>query len=86
MLFRSGKYGVRGDHISLKGTYNKACKIHGGDTDLHLVEIDEIHQGYLVEAEKISSSRWYVLIVLLVIFSGLLAYISRVAVNKTESQ
>jgi hypothetical protein len=81
-----GKYGVTGDHISLKGIFHKACQLHGGDTDIHLVEIDEIQEGYLLEAENISSSRWYLLLVLLLVLSGLLVYISRVAVNKTESQ
>jgi hypothetical protein len=81
-----GKYGVQGDHVILTGVYHKACQTHGGDTDIHLLEINEIKQGHLLEAEQISSFRIYFLITLFLVFVGLLVYISRVAVNKTESQ
>jgi hypothetical protein len=81
-----GKFGVQGDRLSLRGTFFKACPIHGGDTDIHLLEIDEIHPGRILESEKVNPFKWYFLIMLLMLFLGLLLYVSRVGVNKTESQ
>ena len=81
-----GKFGIQGDRLSLRGTFHKACPVHGGDTDLHLLELDEIHPGKVLELEKVTPLKWYILIALLLVFLGLLLYISRVVVNKTESQ
>lgn len=81
-----GKYRIQGDHVVLTGVYHKACQTHGGDTDIHLLEIKEIKSGNLLEAEPIEASRVYLLITLLLLFMGLLGYISRVGASKTESQ
>jgi hypothetical protein len=81
-----GKFGIQGDRLSLRGVFHKACLLHGGDTDIHLLEVEEHHPGRVLDLDRVNPLKWCTLLALLVIFLGLLFYISRVAANKTESQ
>ena len=40
-----GKYGYKGDIIEINGTFNRACKDHGGDMDIHASSIEIIDSG-----------------------------------------
>jgi len=51
-----GDYKNRGDYIEVKGIFNRACPIHGGELDIHAEEITVVKTGYLVE-EKLSAKR-----------------------------
>ena len=41
-----GRYGVKGDILSIKGVFNRACCAHGGETDIHAYAIKRLHVGY----------------------------------------
>ena len=45
----SGSYAVTGDRLKVKGTFSRACLIHGGDLDIHAEEIVKIKSGELKE-------------------------------------
>lgn len=48
-----GRYLIKGDIIWVKGIFNRSCKVHGGDTDIHALEFKVIKSGYLLK-ENIS--------------------------------
>lgn len=60
-----GDYKNKGDFIIAKATFNRACPVHGGDLDLHLIEIINIQKGYPV-ARPVSPLRLLVAIIFLV--------------------
>lgn len=35
VLTRTGRYGVVGDVVEVRGTFRRACPEHGGDSDIH---------------------------------------------------
>ena len=41
-----GKYGVKGDMVSVEGIFNRSCPLHGGETDIHAYAIQRLHVGY----------------------------------------
>ena len=41
-----GRYGQVGDLLCVTGTFNRECKIHGGDTDIHAQSVEIIASGY----------------------------------------
>lgn len=41
----AGGYNSRGDWIEVVGVFNRACKIHGGDLDIHADKIQIIKKG-----------------------------------------
>lgn len=44
-----GKYGHKGDILSVYGTFNRACAEHGGDMDVHAISIKiEEHGGKVI--------------------------------------
>jgi len=43
-----GKYLVKGDILKIEGTFNRACKIHGGDMDIHAKKVEVIKKGYKI--------------------------------------
>ena len=43
-----GSYDARGDWIEVKGVFNRACKIHGGDLDIHALNVIKLREGRLV--------------------------------------
>lgn len=48
----SGSYAATGDWLKVKGTFNRACLIHGGDLDIHAEEIIKIKPGELKERAR----------------------------------
>ena len=40
-----GKYGYEGDVVEINGTFNGACKEHGGDMDIHAISVKIIDVG-----------------------------------------
>jgi len=40
-----GGYRKQGDIIHVVGTFYRACKAHGGETDIHALEITRVHPG-----------------------------------------
>ncbi len=51
-----GNYKYKGDVLKISGTFNRACKEHGGEADIHSItlEIEETGHG---EDEQISSTK-----------------------------
>lgn len=45
----TGSYKTAGDRLKVKGKFNRACRIHGGDLDIHAEEIIKIKSGELKE-------------------------------------
>ena len=41
-----GGYKNMGDRVRVTGTFNRACPEHGGDTDIHAVEVEVLEQGH----------------------------------------
>ena len=44
-----GDFNSVGDTIALTGIFHKACKEHGGDTDLHVASIQIIREGQIIK-------------------------------------
>lgn len=40
-----GSYSHQGDIVRIKGIFNRSCKEHGGDMDLHSIEVEVIKEG-----------------------------------------
>ena len=55
-----GSYGFSGDVISVKGTFQRFCPEHGGDTDIHAEKITIIKRGeqrfYPLRPQKVKAS------------------------------
>ncbi|MEK6714436.1 MAG: DNA-binding protein [Candidatus Omnitrophota bacterium] len=45
----TGSYKTNGDRLRIKGQFNRACLMHGGDLDIHAEEIIKIKSGELKE-------------------------------------
>lgn len=41
-----GGYKYRGDRVLVTGTFNRACKEHGGDTDIHARTLEVVREGH----------------------------------------
>lgn len=44
-----GGYNKRGDILEVVGTFNRACKEHGGDMDVHAIDVLVIEKGELTK-------------------------------------
>jgi hypothetical protein len=44
-----GDYKHEGSIVQISGTFNAACKEHGGDTDIHATTLSVIRPGHLVD-------------------------------------
>ncbi|MBU1945189.1 MAG: hypothetical protein KKE36_16125 [Actinobacteria bacterium] len=44
-----GGYKNKGDIVAVTGTFNRACKEHGGDTDIHATSLEVVKEGYPFE-------------------------------------
>ena len=44
----TGSYKARGDLLEVRGIFNRACKMHGGDLDIHALNVIKIRDGRLV--------------------------------------
>ncbi|MGA1863805.1 MAG: hypothetical protein ACMUHX_01960, partial [bacterium] len=51
-----GDYKSKGDILMISGVFNKACSVHGGETDIHATEIIKVHKGHPIH-HPISSEK-----------------------------
>lgn len=65
-----GDYHTTGDTIELIGEFHRACKVHGGDLEVHLTKLVQIQKGKPVN-HVIDLSKVFVAIVLLTVASTL---------------
>ena len=77
-----GKYGYKGDIVKISGTFNRACKDHGGDMDIHASSVEIIDAGGHV-AIPISNSKKLIAIILTVI--TLILAVSYIKYTKSTS-
>lgn len=45
----AGNYFWRGDRIKIEGTFNRVCRIHGGDMDIHATELEVVNIGHPIK-------------------------------------
>lgn len=43
-----GSYTAKGDTVKITGVFNRACAEHGGDMDIHALNVEIIQEGYTV--------------------------------------
>jgi hypothetical protein len=56
-ILNYGNYRYKGDTVKITGIFNRACREHGGEADLHNNNsIEIVKEGYLVK-EQISSTK-----------------------------
>ncbi|MFC1768012.1 hypothetical protein ACFLZ2_05685 [Candidatus Margulisiibacteriota bacterium] len=69
----TGNYKHIGDRIETEGTFNKQCLTHGGDTDIHAVNIKIVEKGYERDiAVKPHEISWAIITLILLIVLYLL--------------
>ncbi|ADL41587.1 hypothetical protein COB47_0233 [Caldicellulosiruptor obsidiansis OB47] len=51
-----GRYLVKGDIVLVKGIFNRSCKVHGGDTDIHALQVQIVKRGYKMQ-EQINKTK-----------------------------
>jgi hypothetical protein len=73
----SGDYNHKGDMIEVAGVFNRACREHGGDTDLHARTLRVVARGYEV-GHPLSMSKVFLTLLLLVMNIPLLIILNRV--------
>lgn len=61
-----GEYGYKGDIVEINGTFNRACKEHGGDMDIHAISVKIIDVGGSVTI-PISNNKKFIALILTVI-------------------
>lgn len=52
-----GKYKEVGDILKIKGTFKRSCSEHGGDTDIHALQVDVLSKGSIKEVDPKSSTK-----------------------------
>jgi len=61
-----GSYKARGDMLRVKGRFNRACPVHGGDLDIHAASVQKLKSGWQMQ-ENIIPAKRNLLIILSVI-------------------
>ena len=51
----AGGYNHRGDWLQVKGVFNRACKTHGADLDIHAQSISLIRRGRIIRHQVVTS-------------------------------
>lgn len=46
-----GSYKAKGDMLEITGVFNRACKEHGGESDIHYTSMKVITKGYAVKED-----------------------------------
>lgn len=44
-----GNYKARGDWLEVRGIFNRACKNHGGDLDIHAISLKKLRDGKVIK-------------------------------------
>ncbi|RDU24734.1 DNA-binding protein [Anaerosacchariphilus polymeriproducens] len=76
-----GNYKYRGDIIKIKGIFNRACKEHGGEPDIHNISFEKIKSGFYIQ-ENVSAAKIFVSIVFVI--SALLMFLFYYKVFRVE--
>ncbi len=63
----AGNYEARGDWLQVRGIFNRACRLHGGDFDIHALNVIKLREGRLVKHRLVARKQR-----LAVILSGVL--------------
>lgn len=58
-----GRYGVVGDQVLVTGTFNRACREHGGDMDIHVSTLEVTKTGYK-KSVSIGTTKMYLAVLL----------------------
>lgn len=45
----TGAYKTKGDSVEVAGIFNRSCKEHGGDLDIHAATLRKIKEGFAVD-------------------------------------
>ncbi|TAN63244.1 DNA-binding protein [bacterium] len=53
----TGSYNARGDWLEVRGVFNRACKMHGGDLDIHATQLAKIREGRQVKHRLVSEKQ-----------------------------
>lgn len=72
-----GDYDHKGDTVKIKGIFYKACKEHGGESDLHGYSLEIVEAGYQVK-EQISSLKIIGAVILTIVASLIMLYFVRI--------
>ena len=68
----AGRYAEHGDEVRLTGVFNRACREHGGDLDIHATQVELLEAGYATE-HAIEPGRVVLAVVLTLADLGILA-------------
>lgn len=63
----AGSYKAKGDWLEVRGIFNRTCKMHGGDLDIHGLNVIKLRNGRLVKHTLVSQKQR-----LAIILSGVL--------------
>jgi len=67
-----GTYDIKGDLVEVKGVFNRSCKQHGGDLDIHAESMVKLKDGYSIpEAMDLDKARYAIIfgiILIIVLF------------------
>jgi hypothetical protein len=69
----TGGYSRKGDLVEIVGVFNRACNMHGGDSDVHAQSLTVVARGYPVSS-PVSEGRIMVAVGL-ALLAGTLAYV-----------
>lgn len=62
LIYFAGDYKSRGDWLQVRGVFNRACRLHGGDLDIHAEEVVKLRSGRLVKHRLVPEKKRIVLI------------------------
>ena len=68
-----GNYKEKGDIVEITGVFNRACKEHGGESDLHLISMKVIKPGEIVQ-NKVTMTKLIITVTLLGIATTLFLF------------
>jgi hypothetical protein len=64
LVLYTGSYKSRGDWLGVRGVFNRACKLHGGDLDIHALQVVKLRNGRLVPHRLVQEKHTIVIILL----------------------
>lgn len=60
----TGSYKAKGDWLEVKGIFNRACAMHGGDLDIHAITLIKARAGRIVSEPLVERKHTVVIILL----------------------
>lgn len=73
-----GNYKYIGDTVKITGIFNRACKEHGGEADVHYISMNIIKNGYQVKQKVIPAKVVMTAILLIFVMSMLIFYYKKI--------